>query len=435
MKRRFMSLMLAVLMLAMVALPVSAAASSFNTEVRNSIAPIAYYQRIGNEEILYGNGTCFFIGETSKNPEYVVTNHHVVEEFLGDGAGESTAELFAAEDGLYIYELKGIMRVHFDANNSVEAYLVAYDEQADLAILRLETPTDKRTALKLKEPTEDMVGSTVYVVGYPGISDSDITDPVSQWGPEDASVTTGSISRLVTTSGTGVKRVQVDAAIRMGNSGGPLVDTDGNVIGINSRYITGSNEQIYEAVNVAELKALCKANDIPFAEAGSNANMTWIAAALGAVAVIVIVLVLVLRKKKAAPAPAPVSVAAPVAPAPGAPVVPAAPVSGNELRFQCTAGAFAGKRFSIDGTVRIGRDPAKNDLVYPANTQGISGVHCILIMKDGVLYLQDLGSTYGTFINGGQRLAANQPVALKIGDRFTLGSDRESFVITPRGGL
>lgn len=429
MKRRFMSLMLAVLMLAMVALPVSAAASSFNTEVRNSIAPIAYYQEIGNEEVLIGNGTCFFIGKTPNNPEYVVTNHHVVESFLAEGAGESTTNLYAGEDGFYIYQLKGIMRVHFDENHSVEAYLEAYDEQADLAILRLEKPTDLRTALKLKEPTEDMVGSSVYVVGYPGISDSTITDPVSHWGPEDASVTTGSISRLVTTSGTGVKRVQIDAAIRMGNSGGPLVDADGNVLGINARYITGSNEQVYESVNVSELKALCDANSIPYMEAGSDSNMIWIAAAIAVVAVIVIVLVL--RKKKAAPASAPVSVAAPAP----APVIPAAPVSGNELRFQCTAGAFAGKRFSIDGTVRIGRDPAKNDLVYPGNTQGISGVHCILIMKDGTLYLQDLGSTYGTFINGGQRLAANQPVALKIGDRFTLGSDRESFVITPRGGL
>ena len=84
MKRRMLSLVLAVLMIAMFVLPVSAAATSFNTEVRNSIAPIAYYQRINGEEVLYGNGTCFFIGKTSENPQYVVTNYHVVELFLMD---------------------------------------------------------------------------------------------------------------------------------------------------------------------------------------------------------------------------------------------------------------------------------------------------------------------------------------------------------------
>ena len=250
MKRRFMSLVLAVLMIAVFALPVSAAASSFNTEVRQSIAPILYYNTIGGENTPVSIGTCFFIGKTSENPQYVVTNHHVVEDFLAEGAGESGY----VTDGVNLYNFKGSMRVHFDANDSVEAYIVAYDQQADIAILRLENPTDKRAALKLKVPTDDMIGSTIYAVGYPSISDNYNEDPVSRWSAEDATVTTGSISRLLTTSGTGVKKVQIDADIRKGNSGGPLVDADGNVLGVNTYYFTNQHEErLHDAINIEEV--------------------------------------------------------------------------------------------------------------------------------------------------------------------------------------
>lgn len=434
MKKRIISLILVMLLLSAFALPVSATSGSFKTEVRQSIAPIAYNLNLDGTDMLMSSGTCFFIGKTNENPQYVVTNHHVVDDFISSGKGDSVT----LTNGQSYLTYKASMRVYFDSDDYVEAYLVDYDEQADIAILRLEKPTDKRTALKLSVPTEEMIGSTVYAVGYPGISDNSVDDPVSKWSPEDASVTTGSISRLLTTSGSGVKKLQIDATIRHGNSGGPLVDTNGSVVGVNTGSVNRSttNEEVNYAINISEVIALCEANAVTYELAGSSNSVTWIIIGVVAVAAVIALALVLTKKKSAAPAPAPVSVSAAV---PTGAVVSAVPTSAadnaNDLRFQCVKGAFSGKRFSINGTVRIGRDPARNDLVYPENTQGISGVHCILILKNGVLTLQDLGSTYGTFVNGGQRLAANQPIVLKIGDRFTLGSEREEFVITPRGGL
>lgn len=430
MKKRMCAMLLAILLVCSMALPVSAA--SFNTEVRQSIAPIAVCINIDGSEIIYSYGTCFFIGDSTNNPQHLVTNYHVVDTYIQFGSGETVT----ISDGENTYTAKASMRVYFDKNDYVEAYVIESDSIADLAILRLENPTDKRTALKLKMPTDEMIGSTVYAVGYPSISDNSLLDPVSQWSPEDATVTTGTISRLATQSGTGIKQLQIDAAISGGSSGGPLVDAEGNVVGVNT-WTAQRNDgvQANYAVNIAEVIAMCNANAIPYQMAGDSSNtLLWVV--IGIVAVAAIVLVILVMRKKKQPQPA----AQPVAAAPAANGVPtsvpvAADGNENDLRFQCTSGAFAGKRFSIDSTVRIGRDPARNDLVYPNNTQGISGVHCILIMKEGTLYLQDLGSTYGTFVNGGQRLAANQSVALKVGDRFSLGSERESFVITPRGGL
>lgn len=99
------------------------------------------------------------------------------------------------------------------------------------------------------------------------------------------------------------------------------------------------------------------------------------------------------------------------------------------------AGVYAGKRIALKGVTRIGRDPARNDLVFPVSTHGISGVHCILAVEDKGVWLKDVGSSYGTFLENGQRLAANEAVRLMIGEKFSLGSDREAFVITREGGI
>lgn len=433
MKKRILSLILAVFLLSAFALPVSASASSFDAEVSEGVAVVAFCLSVEGNEALISTGSCFFIGDPAKDPQYLVTNHHVVEDFIAFGEGE----LMTLVDEENYINYRASMRVYYDSKDFDEAYLVDYDSKADIAILRLENATDKRTALKLRVPTDDMKGDTVYAVGYPGLADNYIDAPVSQWSAEDASVTTGTISRLLTTSGTGVKKIQIDATIRHGNSGGPLVDAKGNVLGVNTGGIVDGqeNEEVNYAINISEVISMCDDNSIPYKLAGSSSAMTWVIVGVAAAAVLVVLALVVVRKKAAtAPAPAPVSAGVPV----GAAVTTAPAASAanaGDLRFQCVKGAFAGKRFSINGTVRIGRDPARNDLIYPENTHGISGVHCVLILNNGTLTLQDLGSTYGTFVNGGQRLAANQPIELRVGDRFSLGSDREEFVITPRGGM
>jgi pSer/pThr/pTyr-binding forkhead associated (FHA) protein len=112
-----------------------------------------------------------------------------------------------------------------------------------------------------------------------------------------------------------------------------------------------------------------------------------------------------------------------------------APAYDPRPRLQGLEGNFAGKRFALENSVRIGRDPNKNDLVYPQTTQGVSGVHCVLMVDGNTVWLKDLGSTYGTYVAGGRRLAANEAIPLQIGDKFWLGSEREMFVISPKGGM
>ena len=123
---------------------------------------------------------------------------------------------------------------------------------------------------------------------------------------------------------------------------------------------------------------------------------------------------------------------------PGQPVrkpqtAPAGQPQDSGIRLQGTGGAFAGRRFPLNGVVRIGRDPSKNDLVYPAGSPGISGAHCEIHTSNGQVFLRDPGSSYGTFLHG-KKIPNDQMVPINIGETFCLGNPQESFMITKKSG-
>lgn len=100
----------------------------------------------------------------------------------------------------------------------------------------------------------------------------------------------------------------------------------------------------------------------------------------------------------------------------------------SAVRLQCSAGALVGQSFALNGTLRIGRDPASNDVVLPPNTHGVSKIHCVVSLRDNEVWVQDLGSSYGTFVDG-QRLTAHQSIRVSRGEKILLGSDRQCFTV------
>ncbi|MCC8150447.1 MAG: FHA domain-containing protein [Lachnospiraceae bacterium] len=103
------------------------------------------------------------------------------------------------------------------------------------------------------------------------------------------------------------------------------------------------------------------------------------------------------------------------------------------FRILGVAGYFSGKRYPVKQHVRIGRDPAANDLVVPAGTSGVSGRHCEIMCQNGRVYIRDLGSSYGTFVNG-TRLNPEQLYEVGVGARISLGSSTQEIQIAVRHG-
>ena len=151
-------------------------------------------------------GSGFVIDEEG----YVLTNRHVV-----DGADE--------------------IAVNLANGKTYAAKLVGKDSRTDVALLKID-PKDTLTNLEFGDSDLTEVGEWVMAVGNPfGLAG----------GP---SVTVGVVSYKgrdlrLGERGTSVAMIQTDAAINPGNSGGPLINAQGEVIGINTLIITGGERQ------------------------------------------------------------------------------------------------------------------------------------------------------------------------------------------------
>ena len=421
MKRKFTAVLLALALVLCMSLSVSAA---MEKDARDGVVVVTplFHTDAGVSES-YGWGSGFFI-----NDQYLITNYHVVSEYIVRGSG-TDVELSVEGTKVRGY---AELRVYYDSSYFVQAALVGVDEARDLALLKLADPTTERTPLALKIPTDDMVGTSIYAVGFPGLADNWYSRATETWGRSNATVTSGTISRLFVQGGSGQQNIQTDCEIKPGNSGGPVVDEAGNVIGIATWLVeTGDAERIYYAVNVTHVIDLLNQYGVKYTSASTPTTPTedtateptekpswleenWPVAAGAAVAVLVVVVLVIVLVSKKKPA-APVVQAAPVAPA-----APAHMPTATVRSFaQCNYGASA----AVAGQpVIIGRGSVCA-LRFPSNAPGISGSHCSVQWDSAsqTFIVTDLNSTYGTYLMTGQRLQPNQPCRLRAGERIYLG--------------
>lgn len=138
---------------------------------------------------------------------FIVTNNHVIAD---------------ADD----------IEVNFNDGTKLKAELVGKDTKTDLAVLKVDPAKRKLTAVQFGNSEKARIGDWVLAIGNPfGLG---------------GTVTTGIISarKRDINSGPYDDFIQTDAAINRGNSGGPLFDMDGKVIGINTAIISPSGGSI-----------------------------------------------------------------------------------------------------------------------------------------------------------------------------------------------
>lgn len=146
-------------------------------------------------------GSGFVISEDG----FVVTNNHVIE-----GADEITIEFFSGEE--------------------LKAEVIGTDPNTDIALLKVETD-EPLPFVTFGNSTDALVGDWVIAMG----------NPLGQ----GFSVSAGIVSaRNRALSGTYDDYIQTDAAINRGNSGGPLFNMDGEVIGVNTAILSPNGGSI-----------------------------------------------------------------------------------------------------------------------------------------------------------------------------------------------
>ncbi|MGA0121704.1 MAG: S1C family serine protease [Gaiellales bacterium] len=120
--------------------------------------------------------------------------------------------------------------VSFSNDERVEAEVIGVDNATDVALLKVDLPASALTVVPLGDSAAVVVGEPVVAIGNPFGQDRTVTSGI-------VSAVARSIEAPNGFSINGV--IQTDAAINQGNSGGPLFDMQGQVIGINSQIYTG----------------------------------------------------------------------------------------------------------------------------------------------------------------------------------------------------
>lgn len=378
---------------------------------------VVYIQSVFSDAISSGSG--FAIGENGKPVQYIVTNYHVVHNENTGEKAQSVTVCFSAA-----------------ANRYMTAQVYRYSEAKDIAVLRLPEPTTEVKPLKLRKYSDNNISETFYALGYP--ARATVGTDFERYDKKDIVTTSGMISRQTMVEETDV--YMLDLEITSGNSGGPLVNSKGEVVGINTFSITDENyDRTNYAVCIDEVTRLIDVDEVPFtltSDVNAKAIIVIAAVVIVDVALAAMIVISLMGPGKKAlyerPAKKPErhdtdsdirrTVAADS-------ISPTVAVSDSVSIISCISGQLKDKDFVLKDKLVFGRDPKRCKVVFPLDTEGVSGLHCQLVKENGKIKLTDLGSTYGTYVGNGLKIDKDTPVELKKGDTFSLGSDKNKFVV------
>lgn len=210
-------------------------------EPATTAAPESPAQLSFSEAIARAAPAVVAINATNVNVESIErTSEDRVNLYLGERASLGSG-VIVSENGFILTNLH-VVDTLFDAfdaevtlndGRKISATVVAWDEASDLAVLHINM--DNLTPIQIGDENNLEVGDIVFAIGYP----RNIGQSVSQ----------GIISALTQDSEESPGIIQTDAAINPGNSGGALINSQGQLVGINSSIFSESGN--FEGIGFA----------------------------------------------------------------------------------------------------------------------------------------------------------------------------------------
>jgi hypothetical protein len=431
----------------------------------------------GQKHVICG-GAGFLIGD-AEGTEYVITCNHIVSP--------SQEVKDAAYDYLQISnENDNWSKINLSTEVVVEGdvvlttSLLTASSELDMAVLQLPQPIYTKEPLTiLTEANYDITklpyqsGDTVFALGFPEAITYD--SQVQYYMDNQIASNTGSIVSLLNRNG--IQVVETNAVINSTNYGGPLVDSNGYVIGMNMVGNDGETGFALDSTKIIKVLdglgvVYSQVNDVPHVdkkpetdetqpaaapvpEQKSNSVTTLIIICVAAVviiaAVITLVVLLVLRKDKKAKTKDTViksyngpavdfnvsnvsEKASDETTILGGSFTPAndgeTQLLSGELKTKQNFGTLVRKRTSERIEINkqdfsIGKDALHSDF-FIENNSSISRKHAVISGNVNGVFIQDCNSTNGTFVNG-TKLESGGMIRLNDGDSIKMSNEEFEY--------
>ncbi len=358
-----------------------------------------------------GTGSGFVLSELPEgNGYYYITNHHVID------GGQYIQVGFKQGDRVFFYD----------------AQVLHASRELDLAVLRIvpqENGGHRPGILSLREG-KALKGEQVAAIGYPGSSDQ-INAGGDMLPFLEPTLTQGAISKVAPGSfnetGRTLEIVQHTASVNPGNSGGPLIDYCGSVLGINTVISVWSSDGVtptnntFWASSANPIAGFLRDTGIPFTShqqecdpenpemvnpaGGDNSLLIILAVLCGAGALVIGGIYYVASQNKGDDGSK--SLRGGGVKSSGRAIL-AVSMDGQSAKFSAS---------QLQSGVTIGR-ASENTLTI--TDRNLSRRHASLSLQGRKMMLTDLGSSNGTKVDG-RRLKPNEPVQINTKSKVELG--------------
>lgn len=192
--KKYLSYILVIIVSVVISVVVTHVLQNRKYDISKVEESLVYIEAIDEDSINSGSG---FVYKIKNNKNYIITSYHLVEGY----------------NDIYIYS--------YD-NRKVNASIKGVDEESDIAILEISDDLNLKK-IKIGDSSKLNIGDVVYAVGTPIDYRyfSTFTKGIISY-----------LDREIKVDGNNYKTIQIDASINSGNSGGPLIDKNGNVVGV-----------------------------------------------------------------------------------------------------------------------------------------------------------------------------------------------------------
>ena len=218
------------------------------------------------------HGSGVVIG-SSDNISYLVTNYtflHISENKIKKYCDKNkieTEEYGSSSTVLIKAVVKGDVLV--------DATVVAESKEKNFTILEINNSMSEKIPVPIGDSSELVIGSKIYALGFSAdAGEQDAKNRNTEYTYEDVVIYEGSIEDTAANKG-GIYYLQHSALVNSGNRGGPILDEDGYIVGINDSSVSG--ESIYYSLPINEVTAILENYQLEYESKAKNLSLEALA--------------------------------------------------------------------------------------------------------------------------------------------------------------